>query len=111
MSRRRTRSSLSVILLVVSLVMIGYGGYMSMVDITYKETGDIWIEPDVPDVPDIITTVETKPTIVYYPVRPLPDLEIQYANLFGGDGTINLANIILFLGIGLFVISFLMGRR
>lgn len=84
---------------------------MSFVDIAYEEPA--YVPPTIPDVPDVtlITTVEPKPTIVYYPVKPLPDLEIQYANLFGGDGTVNLANIILFLGIGLFVISFLMGRR
>ena len=81
---------------------------MSFVDIAYEpNVGDGYV-PDVPDIPDVPTIKE--PEIIPYPVRPLPDVEIAVINIFGGDGTINLANIILFLGIGLFIMSFLTRR-
>lgn len=115
MSRRKSKSGLSTVLLVVSLLMIGYGAYMSFVDLTY----DVASIPDVPEVPvdDSQTTVvvlpppDTRYEPIYRPIKPLPDIDFAYANLFGGDGQINLANIILFLGIGLFVMSFFIGRR
>ncbi len=108
MSRRRTRSVLPMVLMIVSLVMIGYGGYMSLVDITY----DVPVVPPrdkplvpAPDEPDLPVTTDT---II---VRPLPDIEIVSISIFGGDGTINLANIILFVGLVLFVVSFMIRRR
>ena len=39
------------------------------------------------------------------------DIEIVAISIFGGDGTINLANIILFVGLVLFVVSFMIRRR
>lgn len=105
MVRRRT-SNLGMILLVISVLMIGYGGYMSIVDIEYVDT----YVPDIPDVIDPVTDTTAIPTRIVYPIKPLPDVRLDVANIFGGDGTINLANIILFIGIALFMISFIVRR-
>ena len=98
--------------------MISYGGYMSIVDINYVDS----YVPDIPDVEDPVDPIITDPEATTFPffnpfyeadsrpVRPLPDVKLGIGSIFGGDGTINLANIILFMGIVLFMISFIVRR-
>ena len=127
MSKHRRKNGTNFVVLAIAILMIAYGGYMTYVDATF-------IPPDsVPEgstpVPEPVEEVSpiSAPEVsipVSEPVKevppivkpidgiyPLPDIRMGAANLFGGDGTINLANIILFVGIFLAFIALMMGRR
>lgn len=126
MSRRRTRSNLPIVLMLVALVMIGYGSYLSFVVAEPYSIGDI---SNTPIDDENTTTTETTTVIVTttVPVEILPTYTVPeetstgivptreepfvVGNIFGEDGVFDFGNMILFIGMGLFVVAFLIGRR
>ena len=101
----RSKTGPNILILAIAILMIGYGGYMSYVDLNYvPQVSDEVVAP--------ISVDDTRePIIRLEPIKPLPSYPIGTGNIFGGDGTINLANIILFAGIVLFFFVMMLGRR
>jgi hypothetical protein len=125
---RRNKTGTNFIILAIAICLVVGGAYMVSQEPVYVDYDNDTIpdqydeDPTDPEIYDEVPPNELDPDDPYYdpeydeaPYEPnyprVNPKEIGVGSIFGGDGQFSLGDMLIFVGIGLFLVGFFSGRR